>query len=181
MHNNRQHNKPRKMWKSPSKWSESPGEWHEIPGKWREIPGKCRWIPGIPGLTLLVMVKFCSSDMSQEVLQIPLKYQRTNPYNQFEYRKSKQLKVPFKKELVPVPVPSQKLELVPPPVPCLRKGTSSSSSSFPSSFWGNPWSSTAGLHEANKCTCRGNVIIWAGLPLEFMSEITDSASGGYLL
>ena len=49
----------------------------------------------------------------------------------------KQLKVPFKKELVPVPVPFQKQELVPRPVPLLRKGTSSSSSSFSSSFWGS--------------------------------------------
>ena len=49
----------------------------------------------------------------------------------------KQLKVPFKKELVPVPVPSQNKELVPPPVPHPKKGTSSSSSSFSSSFWGS--------------------------------------------
>ena len=49
----------------------------------------------------------------------------------------KQLKVPFKKELVPVPVPSQNKELVAPPVPHPKKGTSSSSSSFSSSFWGS--------------------------------------------
>ena len=52
--------------------------------------------------------------------------------------KHKQLKVPFKKELVPVPVPSQNKERVPPPVPHLKKGTSSSSSSFSSSFQDHP-------------------------------------------